>query len=107
MKQPKKTSTVEARELIEQGYESVKPFFKSSFSMNGGSCVEVGVWKKGAASVNNGACVEVAGLEQEAGSMLIGVRDTKQHGKGPMLTYTPAEWEAFIAGVKANEFDLQ
>jgi hypothetical protein len=33
------------------------------------------------------------------------VRDTKDGGHGPVLRYTAAEWQAFIAGVKAGEFD--
>jgi hypothetical protein len=86
-------------------YELVRPFFKSSFSAQV-QCVEVGVWKKSTASSANGSCVEASGLRQPGGDMLIGVRDTKQHGKGPVLKYTRAEWEAFIAGVKAGEFDL-
>lgn len=70
---------------------------------NGGSCVEVGVWKKSTASDASGPwCVEVAGAE--SGDVL--VRDTKDHGNGPVLRYTPDEWRAFVAGVKLGEFDL-
>jgi len=67
-------------------------------------CVEVGVWKKSPESgpwTDN--CVEVAGgqnLEE------ILVRDTKDKGNGPVLHYTPAEWRAFIGGVKLGVFDL-
>lgn len=50
---------------------------------------------------NNGTCVEVADLPDD--SRL--VRDTKHGGRGPVLRYTAAEWQAFIAGVKAGEFD--
>lgn len=49
---------------------------------------------------NNGACVEVASL---SGS--VGVRDTKQHGAGPMLTFSTPGWDAFVAGVRRGEFD--
>ena len=57
---------------------------KSSYSGNGGgNCVEVG-WTRG-------------------GTIL--VRDTKDRS-GPALTFTPAEWEAFTAGVRDGEFDL-
>jgi hypothetical protein len=34
------------------------------------------------------------------------VRDTKAHD-GPVLAFTRDEWAAFIAGVKAGEFDLR
>jgi hypothetical protein len=45
-------------------------------------------------------CVEVAFIPG-----MVGVRDTKQQGHGPVLTFTPAEWAAFVAGVRAGEFD--
>jgi hypothetical protein len=46
-------------------------------------------------------CVEVADLPD--GTRL--VRDTKLGESSPVLRYTAAEWRAFIAGVKAGEFD--
>lgn len=58
-------------------------WFKSSFSPdNGGSCVEVAFFPTG----------EVA------------VRDTKDRSL-PAHRYTAAEWDAFVAGVRAGEFD--
>jgi hypothetical protein len=33
------------------------------------------------------------------------VRDSKDQA-GPILVFTPAEWSAFVAGVKGGEFDL-
>ncbi|MFG1955593.1 DUF397 domain-containing protein [Micromonospora sp. NPDC048830] len=59
-------------------------------------------WFKSSRSGNNGACVEVARLGEDA----IGVRDTKARGQGPILTFTQAEWAAFICGAKLGEFDL-
>jgi Domain of unknown function (DUF397) len=50
---------------------------------------------------DNGTCVEVADLPD--GGRL--VRDTKLGEASPVLQYTAAEWRAFIAGVKAGEFD--
>lgn len=59
-------------------------------------------WRKSSFSGGNGGgCVEVANHD---GYIL--VRDTKDHGHGPIHRYTPAEWRAFIAGVRAGEFDL-
>lgn len=59
-------------------------------------------WRKSSFSGNGGAsCVEVAGHDG-----MILVRDTKDHGKGPVHRYTPDEWRAFIAGVRNGEFDL-
>ncbi|MGW9025071.1 DUF397 domain-containing protein [Streptomyces sp. NPDC055722] len=57
-------------------------------------------WRKSSFSGGNGACVEVA-TTPDGGRA---VRDTKDRAGGTQF-YTPAEWEAFIAGVKAGEFD--
>ena len=58
------------------------------------------VWRKSSRSNGQGQCVEVARLDQA-----IAVRDSKDPS-GPALTFTPAEWAAFIAGAKDGEFDL-
>ncbi|MEU1597273.1 DUF397 domain-containing protein [Streptomyces sp. NPDC005708] len=56
---------------------------------------------KSSFSGGNGACVEVA-VTADGGRA---VRDSKDQGKGPIHRYTHAEWAAFVAGVKAGEFD--
>ena len=56
------------------------------------------VWKKSSHSEASG-CVEVASVDGA-----IAVRDSKDRS-GPTLIYTPAEWEAFIGGVRDGEFD--
>lgn len=57
-------------------------------------------WKKSSLSIHTGNCVEVAGL---AGDMIL-VRDSK-NPRGGNLNFTPAEWDAFIGGVRNGEFD--
>ncbi len=59
-------------------------------------------WHKSTRSSSSGNCVEVA--DNLPG--VIAVRDTKDSGNGPVLFFTPTEWEAFISGAKAGEFDL-
>ncbi|WP_425280119.1 DUF397 domain-containing protein [Microbispora bryophytorum] len=59
------------------------------------------IWWKSSRSANNCACVEVAVLSDGH----VGVRDSKNQD-GPALVFTPAEWDAFIGGVKDGEFDL-
>jgi hypothetical protein len=44
-------------------------------------------------------CVEVAVLPD-----IVAVRDSKRE-ESPVLTFTPSEWEAFVAGIRAGEFD--
>ena len=46
-------------------------------------------------------CVEVAITEGA-----IGLRDSKNHGHGPVLAFTEHEWACFIEGAKNGEFDL-
>ena len=58
-------------------------------------------WRKSSFS-DTGACVEVA---FSAG--LIGVRDTKAKGQGPILEFTEVEWRAFLRGVVDGEFDFE
>ena len=45
-------------------------------------------------------CVEVAFVDGG-----IAMRDSKDP-TGPVLIFTPAEWDAFVAGAKDGEFDL-
>jgi hypothetical protein len=58
-------------------------------------------WRKSSFSTYNGNCIEVGNLDIE----IIGVRDTKHHGKGPILAFAQNEWSAFLGSVKAGEFD--
>jgi hypothetical protein len=59
-------------------------------------------WHKSTYSANGqgGGCVEVAFL---AGGH-VALRDTKDRSLAPHL-FTAGDWEAFLTGVKAGEFD--
>ena len=57
-------------------------------------------WRLSSYTRQGNSCVEVAVLPHG-----IAVRDSKDPG-GPVLDFTPAEWRAFIAGVRDGEFDL-
>ncbi|WP_211264096.1 DUF397 domain-containing protein [Streptosporangium amethystogenes] len=58
------------------------------------------LWRKSSYSNNGGNCVEVASNLPG----IIGVRDSK-NPTGPALVFTPGEWSAFLSGVKSGEFD--
>ncbi|MFH8555466.1 DUF397 domain-containing protein [Streptomyces celluloflavus] len=58
-------------------------WFKSSYSNNGGTCVE---WAPASTSSTSA----------------VPVRDSKDP-HGPVLVIAPAAWSAFVAGIKAGE----
>lgn len=60
---------------------------------------DVPAWRKAQRSVANGACVEVAPVNG-----MIAIRDSKDPD-GAVLLYTPAQWNAFLDGVRKREFD--
>jgi hypothetical protein len=53
-------------------------------------------WRKSTYSACNGNCVEVAELRPG----LIGVRDTKDAGRGPVMVFEAAVWSSFLESVK-------
>jgi hypothetical protein len=53
-----------------------------------GDCIEVGSRPAAAVLTETGLAATVA------------VRDTKYHGAGPSLVFTPDTWRSFVAGVK-------
>ena len=57
-------------------------------------------WRKSTRSGTNGNCVEVG-----TGAAAIGVRDTKDHGHGPVLVFSRPSWDVFLDACKAGEFD--
>jgi Domain of unknown function (DUF397) len=56
-------------------------------------------WRKSSWSTYNGNCIEVGQLQKD----LIGVRDTKDAGAGPVLLFSGEAWRSFIARVKDSE----
>ncbi|MEV4751995.1 DUF397 domain-containing protein [Streptosporangium sp. NPDC049248] len=82
---------------------------KNSRSWNSSDCVEVGVWRKSSLCGAGQNCVEVDladTLQSEAEpapgtDQLVLVRDSKDPG-GPVLAFTSAEWDTFIAGIKGG-----
>ena len=65
-------------------------------------------WRKSSFSGGNGGtCVEIAIVpgSKEGSEYVIAMRDSRRPD-GPVLIFTPAEWEAFTLGVQDGEFDL-
>jgi hypothetical protein len=57
-------------------------------------------WFKSSRSANSANCVEVAWLERDR----VGIRDSK-NPHGPALTFTPNEWDAFVADTRSGAFN--
>ncbi|GGM86159.1 hypothetical protein GCM10010106_36540 [Thermopolyspora flexuosa] len=62
-------------------------------------------WRISSYSASGGSnCVEAGPVLD--GSGRVAVRHSKNPG-GPVIVFTRAEWEAFLAGVRNGEFDFQ
>jgi hypothetical protein len=59
-------------------------------------------WYKSSYSANGSTCVEVATNLPD----IVAVRDSKD-ANGPALAFTADEWRAFILGARSGEFDLK
>jgi hypothetical protein len=54
-------------------------------------------WRKATYSAGDSNCVQVA-----AGHQGVGVRDTRQVRRGPMLAFSPAAWRSFITETRVD-----
>ncbi|WP_438293359.1 DUF397 domain-containing protein [Streptomyces sp. HUAS TT7] len=70
---------------------------KSSYSNNGGNCIEVCAWTKSSYSNNGGDCIEVA--TSLADSHSVAVRDSK-NPNGPALILTAAAFTGLVEFAK-------
>jgi hypothetical protein len=60
-------------------------------------------WRKSRRSNASGNCVEVGAAPD---CRVVGVRDTKQRGHGPVLEFTPPAWQAFIVAIRDGKVGL-
>jgi hypothetical protein len=74
---------------------------KASYSGGDSNCVEIAAgwrsWRKASYSAGDSNCVEVGVSRQ-----IVGVRDSKQGERGPVLGFPLAAWQAFIATAAAD-----
>ncbi len=76
-----------------------EPPAAATLSASGKPSVDHVVWRKSSLSGANGDCVEVA---VTPGQVL--VRDSEDPC-GPLLSFTRAQWNCFLEGVRRGEFD--
>ena len=57
-------------------------------------------WRKSSHSSGNDNCLELA----TATSQVVGVRDSK-NPSGPVLVFNIQQWDAFLIGLRAGDFD--
>lgn len=65
---------------------------KSSYSNSSANCVEVAFTRRTGAATDEPLIV----------SQMVGVRDSKQHGSGPVLEFPAAAWNTFLDTTKAG-----
>lgn len=58
-------------------------------------------WRKSSYSQGQNNCVEIARKDG-----WVGIRDSKLGNESPVLVFTEAEWTAFQAAVRDDEFQL-
>jgi hypothetical protein len=56
-------------------------------------------WRTSSYSGDGNSCVEVAAARDGAGPA-IAVRDTKRHGRGPVLRFSATAWQEFLGRIK-------
>ncbi|TDC55311.1 DUF397 domain-containing protein [Actinomadura sp. KC345] len=56
-------------------------------------------WRKAQGSEAGAECVEIALATDR---QTVGVRDSKENGRGPILEFTRPEWAALLAAVRAG-----
>jgi hypothetical protein len=73
----------------------VGPWRTSSYSGNGENCVEVAPWRTSSHSGRNSDWVAPS-----ASGVLL--RDSKDHGTGPVLIFTTAQWVRFLDEIRSG-----
>ena len=60
-------------------------------------------WRKSSYSGDGNSCIELGTARPQSGhvSPAIGVRDSKRHGRGPVLQFSANAWREFLSQIKS------
>jgi hypothetical protein len=80
------------------------PIYDDKAHVRGNLDLTKAEWQKPDPDDHESEQVEIAFVEHTDGITYTAMRNSK-HPEGPVLVFTPGEWEAFILGAKDGEFD--
>ena len=81
------------------------PIYDDKSTVRGSLDLSVARWQRGEGEgAEDGEHVEVAFVPHSDGVTYVAMRNSAQPA-GPVLVFTPAEWDAFVKGARDGEFD--
>ena len=80
------------------------PIFDDKANVRGSLDLSAAQWQRGEGAEGDGEQVEVAFVPHSDGVTYVAMRNSAQP-EGPVLVFTPAEWDSFVKGARDGEFD--
>jgi len=80
------------------------PIYDDKSNVRGSLDLTGARWERGDGDDSDGEHVEVAAVPHTDGVTYMVMRNSAQPD-GPVLVFTPAEWDAFVKGANDGEFD--
>jgi Domain of unknown function (DUF397) len=84
--------------------EQTAPIYDDKAHVRGALNLAGATWQRGDGATDEGEYVEIAFVPHADGVTYVAMRNSAQPD-GPVLVFTPAEWDAFVKGAKDGEFD--
>jgi hypothetical protein len=80
------------------------PIYDDKSNVRGSLDLTEAQWQRGDGTSDDGEHVEVAAVPHTDGVTYMVMRNSAQPN-GPVLVFTPAEWDAFVKGARDGEFN--
>ncbi|MBB5894018.1 DUF397 domain-containing protein [Kutzneria kofuensis] len=84
--------------------DEAAPIYDDKAQVRGSLDLTDAQWQRGDGAEDDGEHVEVAFVPHTDGVTYVAMRNSAQP-QGPVLVFTPAEWDAFVKGARDGEFD--